>query len=69
MLSGTAVISAKATLTLKSFYLDLALKAGSVTVDGRPATTAVKGFSDLQVLPQQPITAGSTFDLVVDYAG
>jgi aminopeptidase N len=68
-LSGTATISARAIQQLNSFYFDLVLKTNRVTINGTAAQFAQKGFSDVYVKPENPIPMGSTFQVVVGYAG
>ncbi len=68
-LAGTAVISARATSSLKSFFVDLALDADRVTVDGRAAASSRRGFADLRIVPSRVIGAGDTFEVGIDYAG
>jgi aminopeptidase N len=68
-LTGTTTISARAIQQLNSFYFDLVLKTNRVTVDGAPAQFVQKGFSDVYVKPGNPVPAGSTFQVVVAYAG
>jgi aminopeptidase N len=68
-LTGTTTISARANQQLNSFYFDLVLKTNRVTVNGATAQFAQKGFSDVYVKPGNPIPVGSTFQVVVAYAG
>jgi aminopeptidase N len=68
-ISGTATISARATQQLNSFYFDLALHTDKVTVNGVPAESIAKGFSDVYVKPAQPIPAGSSFQVAIGYSG
>ena len=67
-LSGTTTVSAHAEHQLDSFYLDLALTARSVSVDGVPARFERRG-ADLRVRPAQPVVGGADFDVEVSYAG
>jgi aminopeptidase N len=66
---GTTTISARATQQLNSFYFDLALHTDSVTVNGVPAESIARGFSDVYVKPAQPIAADGTFQVVIGYSG
>jgi aminopeptidase N len=68
-ITGTTTISAQATQRLNSFYVDLALHTDKVTVNGAPAQSAARGFSDVYIKPAQPIAIGSTFQVVVNYSG
>ncbi|MFH9617220.1 M1 family metallopeptidase [Streptomyces pratensis] len=72
-LSGTAVITARATQDLSAFNLDLAgLEVRSVTVEGRPAAVNRAG-SELTLRPDRAVAdrlrTGSSFRTVVSYAG
>jgi aminopeptidase N len=68
-ITGTTTISAHATQQLNSFYFDLVLHTDTVTVNGMPAEAVARGFSDVYVKPAEPITAGSSFQVVVAYSG
>ncbi len=68
-LQGSTTVTARATQRLDSFYLDLALPTRAVTVNGKPATFAREGFADVRVEPADPLSIGSDFSVVVDYAG
>ncbi|WP_085368314.1 M1 family metallopeptidase [Leifsonia sp. NCR5] len=69
-LDARAVITATATQELSSFSLDLVrLKVGKVSVDGGRRTRFRQAASKLVVTPEQPIPAGATFTVAVDYAG
>src|SRR4051812_36312747 len=78
-LSGVATISARATQALSRFDLDLrrSMTVSSVTVDGRraafaqPAQAAQPGqpAQELVVTPASALKAGSSFTVVVTYAG
>ena len=68
-ITGTTTISARATQQLNSFYFDLVLNTDKVTVDGVPAESIARGFSDVYVKPAQPIAAGSSFQVVIGYSG
>ncbi|WP_432105208.1 M1 family metallopeptidase [Streptomyces sp. bgisy091] len=72
-LSGTAVITARATRDLSAFNLDLAgLDVQSVTVEGRPAAVNRAG-TELTLRPARAVAAhlreGRTFRTVVRYSG
>lgn len=72
-LSGTAVITARATQDLSAFNLDLSgMEVRSVTVEGRPAAVNRAG-SELTLRPDAPVAdrlrAGRTFRTVVRYEG
>ena len=69
VITGTTTISAQATQQLNSFYFDLALHTDKVTVNGVPAESIARGFSDVYVKPAQPIVAGSSFQVVIGYSG
>src|SRR5829696_4592758 len=66
---GTTTISARATQQLNSFYFDLVLHTDKVTVNGAPAESVTRGFSDVYVKPAEAIATGSTFQVVVAYSG
>jgi len=68
-ITGTATISARATQQLNSFYFDLALHTDKVTVNGVPAESIARGFSDVYVKPAQPIPTGSSFQVAIGYSG
>ena len=68
-LSGSTVVAARATESLGSFYLDLALPVTRVRVDEVDAAFALEGFQDLRVTPSTPIADGQSFTVTVDYAG
>ena len=63
------MINARATQQLNSFYFDLVLHTDKVTVNGVPAESVARGFSDVYVKPAQPIAAGSSFQVVIGYSG
>ncbi|MFI2777898.1 M1 family metallopeptidase [Streptomyces sp. ALB3] len=72
-LSGTAVITARATQDLSAFNLDLAgLEVRSATVEGRPAAVNRAG-PELTLRPDRGVAGslreGGTFRTVVRYAG
>ena len=68
-ITGTTTISARATQPLNSFYFDLALHTDKVSVNGVPAESIARGFSDVHIKPAQPIAVDSTFQVVVGYSG
>ena len=68
-LTGRTVVAARATESLSSFYLDLALPASRVWVDDVDAAFALEGFQDLRVTPAAPIADGQSFTVTVEYAG
>ncbi|MCA0293585.1 MAG: M1 family metallopeptidase [Actinobacteria bacterium] len=68
-ITGTAVITAKATQDLSSFNLDLMLTAKSVTVNGKAAEFAKPDPHELVVKPSLPINNGSTMVVKVKYTG
>ncbi|MFJ2726399.1 M1 family metallopeptidase [Streptomyces collinus] len=68
-LTGTAVITARATQDLTAFDLDLdGLDVGSVTVDGRDARWNRAG-QELTVRPHDDLRRGRTFRTTVRYSG
>ncbi|MGW1289376.1 M1 family peptidase, partial [Streptomyces sp. NPDC002586] len=68
-LTGTAVITARATQDLSAFNLDLAgLQVDSVTVEGRKALFARAG-QELTVRPHDDLSKGETFRTTVRYSG
>ena len=69
VLTATTTIQARALQPLASFYVDLALQAERVTVNGKDATFAKQGFADLRITPADPIPADSEFTVVVRYSG
>ena len=68
-ITGTTTISARATQPLNSFYFDLALHTDKVSVNGVPAESIARGFSDVHIKPAQPIAVDSTCQVVVGYSG
>jgi aminopeptidase N len=68
-LTGRTVVAARATESLSSFYLDLALPVSRVRVDEVDAAFALEGFQDLRVTPATPIADGQSFTVTVEYAG
>ncbi|MYW44728.1 M1 family metallopeptidase [Streptomyces sp. SID161] len=68
-LTGTAVITARATQDMSAFSLDLAgLHVDSVTVEGRKARFNRAG-QELTVRPHDDLTKGETFRTTVRYSG
>ncbi|MEU0254498.1 M1 family metallopeptidase [Streptomyces sp. NPDC006184] len=68
-LTGTAVITARATQELSAFDLDLAgLHVDSVTVEGRAARWS-RGGRELTVRPHDGLSDGETFRTTVRYSG
>ena len=68
-LSGTAVITARATARLSGFSLDLRdLTVESITVNGQPAAFAQAG-GELSITPARTLPRGRTFVVVVEYGG
>ena len=67
--TGTAVITAKATQDLSSFNLDLVLSAKTVTVNGKPAEFAKPDQHELVVKPATMLKNGSTMVVKVTYTG
>ena len=67
-LTGTTVITAKATEDLSRFNLDFALTATKVTVDGAPAQTSASG-TELVVTPRRPLAKGERMVVAVSYTG
>ncbi|WP_369390130.1 M1 family metallopeptidase [Streptomyces sp. CG1] len=68
-LTGTAVITARATQDLSAFNLDLAgLDVDSVTVEGKKALFARAG-QKLTVRPRDDLSKGETFRTTVRYSG
>src|SRR5215207_112471 len=66
---STTTITARASQPLSSFYLDLALQTDKVEVNGQDASFEKRDFQDVRVVPAAPITAESTFEVVVNYSG
>jgi aminopeptidase N len=68
-LTGTAVLTSRATQDLSAFYLDLSgLTVSSVRVDGHSAHFSRSGVK-LLVTPAQTLPKGRTFSTTVTYAG
>ena len=69
VITGTTTIIARATQQLNSFYFDLALHTDKVSVNGVPAESVARGFSDVYVKPAQAVPIGSSFQVVIGYSG
>jgi aminopeptidase N len=68
-LDGTAVISARATQSLRRFDLDLrGFDVSLLLVDGRPASYRRSG-QELMVTPREGLMKGRDFTVIVRYAG
>ncbi|MEU6593470.1 M1 family metallopeptidase [Streptomyces sp. NPDC046881] len=68
-LTGTAVVTARATRDLSAFDLDLAgLRVDSVTVEGKDARWSRAG-QELTVRPHDDLSEGETFRTTVHYSG
>jgi aminopeptidase N len=68
-LTGTTIVTARASEQLSSFYLDLALPATRVLVDDVEAQFSLEGFQDLRITPTVPVPDGQAFSVTVEYAG
>src|SRR4051794_10511347 len=69
-LSGTAVVTARATQNLSSFDLDLrGFAISRLLVNGQPAASARSGEQELVITPRSGLRSGSTFTVTIDYAG
>jgi aminopeptidase N len=68
-LSGTAVVTARATKALSSFNLDFALKVSSVKVNGKRAKFRASGAHELVITPKTPLKRGQKIVAEVTYAG
>jgi aminopeptidase N len=69
-LTGTAVITAKATQNLSRFDLDLrGFTISRLLVDSAAATFARDGEQELVITPPSGIRAGRTFTVTLDYHG
>src|SRR5215813_10932816 len=68
-LTGDATVTAKATIALSAFTLDLhELTVRSASVDGAPATVGRLG-DKLTITPRRGVNAGATFHAEVRYDG
>ena len=69
-LTGTAVITARATQNLSSFNLDLrGFSISRLAVSGHDAAFARSGEQELVITPRTGLRAGTVFTVVIDYAG
>src|SRR4051794_23866233 len=69
-LSGTAVVTARATQNLSSFDLDLrGFAISRLLVNGQPAAGTRSGEQELVITPRSGLKSGSTFTVTIDYAG
>ena len=69
-LRGRTRLTVRATEDLKSFHLDFLLPVHRVSVDGAHAVyDQAENSHELVVVPDEPIRAGETFEVVVAYAG
>jgi aminopeptidase N len=69
-LTGTAVITARATQNLSRFDLDLrGFSISRLLVNGAPASHARAGEQELVITPAAGIRSGSPFTVTIDYAG
>ncbi len=68
-LAGRTVLQAVAGKELSRFHLDLALTPDAVRVDGKRATFSKPRSHELRVVPAEPLAAGATFRVRVDYHG
>ncbi|MFC4786703.1 M1 family metallopeptidase [Nocardioides sp. MAHUQ-72] len=66
-LSGRTVVTLEATEDLSRFQLDFLLPVRGVRVDGRPVGWSRPDRHELRI--DAPLTRGSTYDVVVRYAG
>lgn len=68
-LHGRTVVTARATRDLTNLRLELALRADTVTVNGRPARFRRGPGLDLVIQPADPVAAGGQLEIVVTYHG
>jgi aminopeptidase N len=69
-LEASATIVAVSSERLRSFSLDFAqLRASRVTVNGSAGTRFSQSANKLKVTPDDPVSAGDEFTVIVDYAG
>lgn len=68
-LKGWARLSVSATQDLSTFNLDLLLPVQQVTVDGQDAVFRKPNEHEVEITPDQPISMGSSFEVVVRYRG
>jgi len=69
VLTASTTLTAKAAADLKSFYVDLYLDVGKVTVNGKNATVDRADKLNVKITPSTKIRSGSTFSTVISYAG
>ena len=67
-IEGNTTITARASVSLSRFDLDLRLPASAATVNDQPAQIHQEG-GKLQVTPAAPVLAGAPMTVRVDYAG
>ncbi len=68
-LSGSTVLTVRATDDLTVFNLDFLLPVTSVTVDGRPASYSKPRQHEVRIWPRTPIADGERFTVRLTYAG
>ena len=68
-LSGWTRLEVRATQKLRSFHLDLLLDTSTVLVDGRRAAFRRVDKHELRIKPDEPVSAGERFEVVVRYDG
>ena len=68
-LSGTTVVSARATQPLQSFFLDFGLPVSEVRVNGATARFDQQAGMQLEVEPAAEIAIGAEFAVTVTYSG
>jgi aminopeptidase N len=69
-LSGTAAITATATQDLSQFNLDLrGFAISRLLVNGESASSTRSGEHELVITPRTGLVSGSSFTVVIDYAG
>ncbi len=68
-LTGWTRLKIRATQHLEAFNLDLLLNVSEVTVDGRRAAFHKSGPHELRIRPTARVRRGTTFTVVVHYAG
>jgi len=70
LLSGTAAITAAATQNLSRFDLDLrGFEISRLLVNGQAASFTRSGDQELVITPAAGLRSGSSFTVVIDYAG
>ncbi|SDT24684.1 M1 family metallopeptidase [Microlunatus soli] len=68
-LTGSAVITARSTKMLRSFYVDLMLPVNSVTVDDEEADFERSNATDVKITPKDPIADNAAFEVMITYGG